>query len=104
MIYTLERIKHFLLCTIRISEKIETKIFSMKNKVVARENEKDLVKKLLQQYKTLKDYMKKIKRNKFEKKIRESRLFRRGDGNGWIHRKKLKKKNPKKEKKKYSKY
>ena len=48
MIYTLERIKHFLLCTIRISEKIEAKMFSMKNKVVARENEKDLVKKLLQ--------------------------------------------------------
>ena len=44
MIYALEKMKHFLLCTIRISEKIEAKIFSMKNKVVARENEKDLVK------------------------------------------------------------
>ena len=36
--------KLFLLCTIRISEIIEAKIFSMKNKVVAREKEKDLVK------------------------------------------------------------
>ena len=63
MIYALERMKHFLLCTIRISEKNEAKIFSMKNKVVARENEKDLIKKLLQQYKILKEYLKKIKRN-----------------------------------------
>ena len=30
MIYALEKMKHFLLCTIRISEKIEAKIFSMK--------------------------------------------------------------------------
>ena len=37
----------------------------MKNKVIARENQKDLVKKILQQYKILKDYLKKIKRNKF---------------------------------------
>lgn len=44
----------------------------MKNKVVAIENEKDLIKKLLQQYKKLKDYMKKIKRNNLKKNQRKS--------------------------------
>lgn len=56
----------------RISNIIEAKIFSMKNKVVAIENEKDLIKKLLQQYKKLKDYMKKIKRNNLKKNQRKS--------------------------------
>ena len=62
LIKNLERIKQFLLCVIRITKINKGKIFSMKNKVVAKENEKDLV-KLLQQYKILKDYLKKIKRN-----------------------------------------
>ena len=47
----------------------------MKNKVVAKENEKDLV-KLLQQYKILKDYMKKIKRNTVNITLRLGRLAR----------------------------
>ena len=43
--------------------------------------------------------MKKIKRNNLKKNQRKS-IFRRGDGNGWAHIKKLKENNPKKEKEK----